>query len=946
MPIAAYDASIFILGACAVLLGQLAYGRINRRRRAGQIPALSENTWQTIQILDSLYGFVGICTLDGDLIFASRAPIERLGLKEENILGKPFWESSAWAYSKDVQAQLRDAIRRARAGENVRYTVDNRAHDGSFITLDLTVTPLRDETGAVVKILAFATDITSQVAAEKARQEHEKLFREIAQTTPVPVVISDLATGEFKFYNDAAAALCREKLDFEITERKTLDIWGDPEDRKKYVEEIKRNGKVFRREVSVRGLDGKLRWLEAYATRINFLGQSCILTCLLDVDDRYRSEQALRNAKKSLDRAQRIAEMGSWEWNIISNELSWSDQIYRMFGYEVGEITPTYKAFLDHIHEEDRATVEAAIEQAVERRSPYDINHRIVLADGRVKVLHEQGEVEYDDDGHAVRMLGAVKDITAICRTEEALRRSQLTLSGILNISPEAMIVANEEGRITIFSAGAEAIFGYGAGEVIGRRVECLMPERFRRRHPELIGEFGEARTVSKQMGERQEILGRRKNGEEFPAKASLSKLETPDGVYFTTILRDVTAEKKHEAELTDARKKAEAASEAKSSFLATMSHELRTPLNGVLGAAQILSGHKLDDGAADWVGMIRDSGENLLALLNDILDICKIEEGKLIISDQELDLAQLFEGVIAPRRMLAGEKAVDLVLKTDFGGGRYRSDPKRIRQIVTNLVNNAIKFTDQGEITVSADVRETEAGPRLFCTVRDTGCGVPAALQARIFERFVQVEDGRSRSHNGVGLGLAICHELVNAMGGTIALESEMGRGSAFSFELPLKPAGAGKRADTVQRPPLPAAAASAARRIPSILIVDDQAVNRKVIGTFVRAFGMDAVEVESGADALARCRTDAFDLILMDIHMPKMCGMQTLAQLRQQPGVNAATPVVAVTADAMLGDREKYLDRGFDAYLPKPVNAVELKTMISRFVATKETGPDKIAV
>ncbi len=787
-------------------------------------------------------------------------------------------------------------------------------------------------------------------ALEDALEENETLFREIAQTTPVPVVISDFETGEFKFYNVAAVRLCREKLGFDISKRRTLDIWWTPEDRNAYVSAISKTQKIAGQAVAVKTDDGEKYWLEAFATVIDFLGRKCILTSLLDINDRFQAEQALRHAKNTLDRAQRITEMGSWEWNIATDEISWSDQIYRIFGYEVGAIDPTFHVFLQHVHEDDREMVQAAVKRALEDRAPYDINHRIVLPNGQIKILHEQGEVEYDQNGAPACMLGAVKDITDICETEEALRRSQVTLSGILNISPEAMIVTNEEGRITIFSAGAENIFGFSAEEVIGRRVDCLMPERARARHRDLVKDFGASQTASKQMGERREIIGCRKSGQEFPAKASLSKLQTPDGTYFTTILRDITEEKKHEAELTEAKKKAEAASEAKSAFLATMSHELRTPLNGVLGAAQILKTQNLDASAGEWIEMIRDSGENLLLLLNDILDICKIEEGTLSIAKQEFDLQQLFESVIAPRRLLADEKAVSLKMNTTLGDVHYEGDPKRIRQILTNLVNNAIKFTDQGEIVVTAKIEDSDGASMLVCSVKDTGCGVPEEAQAKIFDRFVQVQDGRSRMHNGAGLGLAICRELVNAMSGTMSLDSGAGQGSVFSFEIPIKPlraVGSAKPPKDTERSPLSNGEARPAPFFaPSVLIVDDQFVNRKVIGSFVRAFGAEIHEAESGGEALERCRKTAFDLILMDIHMPMMCGQATLAKIRSVDNLNKATPVVAVTADAMVGDREKYLDSGFDAYLSKPVNAAELKSVISEFVPLADSGADKIAV
>src|SRR3990167_4012752 len=239
-----------------------------------------------------------------------------------------------------------------------------------------------------------------------------------------------------------------------------------------------------------------------------------------------------------LERAQRLSDTGSWEWDIVTGEIVWSAQIYRVFGLAPHVFAPTYPAFLERVHPDDRPLVERRGQNAIEGLAPYDLDHRIVLPDGSVRLVPERGEVEYAIDGRAIRMLGAVQDVTPLRAAERASRRSQEMLASMLKISPEAIVVTDAAARILLFSAGAAAMFGYSADEVIGLGVERLMPVRYRQDHHRHVEGFAAGTARGLRMHERSEIRGLRKNGEEFPAEASLAKLETADGFAFTTVVR------------------------------------------------------------------------------------------------------------------------------------------------------------------------------------------------------------------------------------------------------------------------------------------------------------------------------------------------------------------------------------------------------------------------
>lgn len=503
---------------------------------------------------------------------------------------------------------------------------------------------------------------------------------------------------------------------------------------------------------------------------------------------RRRTEQQLRESNRRLKQAQRIANIGSWEWNIVTNDLVWSDQIFRIFGLNPQEFGASYPAFLACVHPDDRAYVEESVRRATEERAPYSIDHRIVLPDGEIRTVHEQGEVEFSPTGKPLRMLGTVQDMTSLREIESALRRSEETLSGILKISPEAIIVADANMQVSLFSDGAQEIFGYSAEEVVGCSVQRLIPERFRKNHQTHIREFRESGVISRKMGERTEIIGLRKNGEEFPAEASLSRLDTPNGPIFTTILHDITHQKAARTELLDARLKAEAASEAKSRFIANMSHELRTPLNAIIGFSQLLMDETLwspdKKRQRRYVDDIYSSGNHLLNLINEILDISRIEVGAIQLNEETTEIDQVIESCVTmvhPKAAAAGIRIKQV--KTDDLPPVW-VDCRLLTQAVLNLLSNAVKFTPKdGDIEISAG-RDQRGG--MTVAIRDTGIGMSDEQIGHVGHPFVQADSDLNRRYEGAGLGLAITKGLITLHDGELMLESTPGKGTSVFIHLP----------------------------------------------------------------------------------------------------------------------------------------------------------------
>lgn len=632
-----------------------------------------------------------------------------------------------------------------------------------------------------------------------------------------------------------------------------------------------------------------------------------------------------------LKRAQSLAQMGSWEWNIPTGELHWSDEIFSLFGIPVDPVGTSYSAFLDRVHPDDRALVEEAVRRAIEEGADYEVDHRIVRSDGEIRFVHESGEVERDRAGVPLRMRGIVQDVTRSRAVERSATRNRDMLSGMFRISPEAIIVTNEEGRVVIFSAGAEAVFGYAAREIVGEGVERLMPERFRGNHSQHVARFSKGPRDSLQMAQRAPIRALRKDGVEIPIKASLARIVAGGETLFTIVVRDLTERYEIEARLIEAREHAEQANRAKSNFLANMSHELRTPLNGILGVAEVLSGSAADPRQKEMVDLIATSARALEALLTDILDLAQIEAGRMNIQPQPFDLGVMVRNVAALFNVSAQNKglAFELDLPGNLCAG-FVGDEKRLGQVLNNLLSNAVKFTEAGSVKLSAEMVEGPGPSWVRFTVSDTGMGFDEGTRARLFNRFEQADASITRRFGGTGLGLSICKTLVELMGGTIRAESRPGEGATFLFEVPLPAAlpefpspGTGQECivPRVGRPP-------------RILLAEDHPANRRVVEFILEPLGVELHSVENGELAVAEAAAGPFDLILMDMQMPVMDGLEAIRHIRERERVEGLdhVPVCMLTANALPQFQTMAREAGADDFLTKPISA---EALIGRVIA-----------
>jgi len=443
----------------------------------------------------------------------------------------------------------------------------------------------------------------------------------------------------------------------------------------------------------------------------------------------------------------------------------------------------------------------------------------------------------------------------------------------------------------------------------------------------------------------RPEYRTRRSDGQEVWVQGAVRYLTDEEGrpLRMVGALQNITDRKAAERALVKAKEEAESATRAKSAFLATVSHEIRTPLNGVLGMTQAMAMGEASAQQRERLDVIRQSGESLLAILNDVLDLSKIEAGKLELEQAEFDIGELAQSAHATFAATAQAKGLAFELKVERGArGVYRGDSVRVRQILYNLVSNALKFTETGAVKVV--VARTQKGKTLSISVSDTGIGVAKDKLAGLFQKFEQADASTTRRYGGTGLGLAICRDLAELMGGTIIAESALGQGATFTVELPLRriaATAAPAPAPAVERPmsgePTPL----------RVLAAEDNGMNRLVLKTLLEQVGVTPVMVGNGREAVEAWASDAWDLILMDVQMPEMDGPTAtgVIRARERAEGRARTPIVALTANAMDHQVAEYLQSGMDDFVAKPIEAGRLFAVVQAALDRVQDPPATVA-
>jgi|GEM_PF-15459 len=679
--------------------------------------------------------------------------------------------------------------------------------------------------------------------------------------------------------------------------------------------------------------------------------------------ERQRSQETLQETSTRLTLAIEANRDGLFDINLKTDEYYFSPQWRNLIGYPLDRPGPRRTEFLSLVHPEDRDLVEAVLgELASGARSQWQIEFRMLHREGSTPWILSRGQLLRDENGEPVRLSGTHTDISDRKRAEDEIRE----MSNAMKNAVEGLSRLDPQGRYTFVNRAYANTCGYEPEELLAREWPITV-------HPDDRSLLVDAYIRMKAVGKIEaEARGVRKDGSLFYKQVTMVSAYNERGEFngHYCFMKDISDRKRAEAELQQAKEAAEIANQAKSEFLANMSHEIRTPMNGVLGMADLLTKTPLNPDQQDLVHTLKDSASNLMLIVNDILDLSKLEAGKVQLEILDFDLKTCLQEVVG--LLFAQASAKGLALSASVPSDipiALKGDPVRLRQILMNLVGNAIKFTATGEVTIVVSREESDSKKtgkstinhqpstiKMRFEVRDTGIGIAPADQNKVFHKFSQVDASTTRLYGGTGLGLSICQQLVELMDGEIGLTSQLGQGSTFWFEIPfeLQPENSlqSSARKTVYLPANNrlAPTASEARdpaqlAILKLLLVEDNPVNQKVALRQLQRLGCQADCASNGQEALDKLAVQNYDIVLMDCQMPILDGYQATQALRQRErDTQRHTIVISLTAGAMKGDREKCLAAGMDDYITKPVVLADLEDVLWRWLptATQPTDSD----
>ncbi len=566
---------------------------------------------------------------------------------------------------------------------------------------------------------------------------------------------------------------------------------------------------------------------------------------------------------------------------------------------------------------------------------------KAALAQKTAQQMHEELAIRLAEKERLERQMQDYTDRLELSRFDimavnTKLKEEEAKIHAIMDNMREALIVLNDTGIIHAFNKGAELVFGYEAIEAIDKSAGFLLPPELKSEPETRIKRYIET-GESGFVGVEHEIVGQRKNGAHFPMIVNMSEVILGNTRPFIALARDITSQKEKEKTLLEMKERAEAANRTKSDFLANMSHELRTPLNSVFGMTRLLLGTKLTMEQQELANTVLLSSNNLMEIVNDILDLSKIEAGEVELEHIGFDPHHVLSSVVRSLAHAAKEKHLPIIRHYENETLPYLlGDPLRVGRIIMNLLSNAIKYTEAGHIEIRAYVKKLdETYVELHCEITDTGIGIPANKLQTVFDKFVQADTSTTRKYGGTGLGLAITRELVLMMGGTIDVASEVGHGSTFWFSIPFEVTDKLHEEHPIgQEKTMCGIVFSQKARV---LVAEDHPMNQLLIKRLLNNFGIGFFEiVNNGSDALkAYQERGPWTAIFMDCHMPEMNGYDATAEIRKiEKSTNAHVPIVAMTANAMVGDKEKCLHAGMDEYISKPINIEELKEVLSQWI------------
>lgn len=619
----------------------------------------------------------------------------------------------------------------------------------------------------------------------------------------------------------------------------------------------------------------------------------------------------------------------------------WADpQLEKRYGISIRESLG--RPVTDHHPQEDRDALLEDIRRTFntgepsEKLQPWRTPNGVFWVDVTRTALR-------DASGEIVGVVAFVRDVTERVKVEEALKESEQRYRLLSDNAVDVIWSMELDGTFTYISPSFQDLTGFTSEEAVKKSISEILTPASAVLALATIEENLKSLDIDRSVALELEFV--KKDGSTVWTEIISNFVVNDEGeiIGIQGIARDITERREYEEKLKHAKVEAEAANHAKSAFLANMSHEIRTPMNGIIGMTRMLTETDLDGEQAGYAEDILSSAEALLAIINGILDLSRIEEGKLQIEKVPFDLDEIVDGVVSLFVLSANEKGIELNAQVaPDTPRRFIGDPLRIRQVLTNFVGNAIKFTDRGGIAIRVECEEqTQEDARIQFSVADTGIGIPSDKLAIIFESFTQIDNTTTRKFSGAGLGLAISRQLVGLMGGQVGVASEPGVGSTFYFTVPLALDTSLRAAEPT---PLSVDGEDDYERCKErsfdahVLVAEDNPVNKRVAEVMLSKLGCTVDVAADGREAVDMIEGREYDIVFMDCQMPEIDGYEATREVRRREKDERHTPIIAMTAHAMEGDREKCLAAGMDDYIPKPIDRQALLAVLSRWTRSRD--------
>ena len=794
--------------------------------------------------------------------------------------------------------------------------------------------------GAPIRMVGSLVDVTRAKETELAVLEADARASLALASAGLVLLEHDLETNLVEVGPALGDLLHRPELVGRAVD--VMELWSHihPDD---YARVTTRFGELLngsiattRADVRIVRADGAERWVSINTARPRApVGEasSRLISVLQDLTERKQVELDLADGKHRFERAAEGSFIAVCDWELETGALHWSRQFNELLRLGEEERITSVSQMASFIHPDDIERLRVAQHRHLEHGEGYAVEHRMIRKDGAVIRVQARGVVDRDEHGVAVRFIGSLMDVTAEREAQEAARhagaRAQFALEAanlcVWEFDVGAQMVTMDQALADLLGRPEFAnqpltddqVFAFTAPEDL-EEVRALLAQVTRGEQPVVRSEHRVVHKDGRQIWILAHVGAAERDASGRPKR-------------IIGITQDLSRQKAVEQALRDAKERAVAANEAKSAFLATMSHEIRTPLNGVLGMAQLLTLGQLDDKQRRYAQTILSSGRSLSAIIDDVLDISRIEAGKMNLSPVRADIADIVHAALEPSQAVAADKGLTLSIDLDAAVGEARCvDATRMSQVLANLISNAVKFTETGGVRVRASV---PAPGRVRFEVEDDGPGVSRAMQARIFERFTQADMSTRRAHGGAGLGLAIAKELTELAGGEIGVISHDGQGALFWFEIPapIAPGQAGKDQAGARRQ-----AVEGAR----VLVVEDHAVNRTTTAALLESVGLIAREADSAAEGLHVLRTEPVDAVLLDMHMPGDGGDVVLKAIREGSAGRTTLPVFFVTADVTVDARQSAQALGADGFFSKPLEFHAIHAALNDALSGRKTG------